>query len=68
MSDFKVGDDAWYFHFPEDGCGGGDVQAVELHVIKNLPQSIIDFKGRILDAYKTKQDAIDAFKKRLDEL
>lgn len=67
MNDFKVGDEAWFFEFPEDGCGGFEVGAVVLksHKITNERELT---HGYLWDSYKSKQEAIDAFKRRLDEL
>lgn len=65
MSKFKVGDAVWYFTFPEDGCGGFDLDAIELH--KNIITDKRELDYLYLNyAYKTKDLAISAFQKRLD--
>lgn len=64
---FKAGDFAWYFEFPEDGCGGFDVSDVKL-CTKQLYQHNIDYGGYLYYAYTSKEQALTAMRKRLDEL
>lgn len=67
MTDFKAGDDAWYYMFPEDGCGGHDVEAIELVVRKNLTTPELTH-GYLCDAYKSKHEAISAMGSKLEQL
>lgn len=66
MSKFKVGDVVWYFTFPEDGCGGFDVNAIELHKYIIADEKELNYPY-LNYAYKTKDLAISAFDKRLED-
>ena len=66
--DFKVGDDAWYFEFPEDGCGGFDVSAINLCVDRNLPQWSINHGGYLYYAYKSRAEALEAIIARIEQI
>jgi hypothetical protein len=67
MTDFKVGEDAWYFEFPEDGCGGFDVSAIELKCKKKLNER--DLQQLYLNySYHSCAEAINAMFKRLAEI
>ncbi len=70
MNEFKPGDDAWYWDFPEDGCGGFDVAMVELRVNRDLSESqVVAAKyGHLSMSYKSKQDAIEAILNRIMEI
>lgn len=59
MTEFNEGDNAWYFNFPEDGCGGLDVSAVALCVDKNIQGENLK-SPHLHYAYKSKSDAIYA--------
>lgn len=68
MHNFKVGDEAWFFTFPEDGCGGFDISQIELQVTRDLKQADIDYVGYLAYAYPTKQSAIDAIILKIFEI
>lgn len=91
MSEFKVGDEVWFFYTNKDSDFWGDYDAsifpknVELtngkivwasgrsdavHVYVNEKEHVARFGYTFFDEYcfGTKQDAIDAMIKRLDEL
>ena len=64
MSEFKD-DLVWGFQFPEDGCGGFDVSQVTIESFcasKNIGAGFMAY------AYKSKQEAIEAMIKRLEEI
>lgn len=63
---FKAGEDAWYFEFPEDGCGGFDVNAIELCVTQDLTK-IETEQGYLKYAYKSKSEALAAIAERIKE-
>ena len=76
MNNFKPGDEIWYFQFPE-GCGGFMVGEVELHksiISHERPYSDNYYSvqwGEIrkdVDLFKSKDEAINAMIKRLEEL
>lgn len=76
MSDFKVGDSVWWIDLYRDYRGNyvcrGDLDCENGQITKlvNIDTAEIDsFKVIPFDClYKSKQECIDAFKKRLDEL
>lgn len=64
---FKEGDIAYYFTFPEDGCGGFDIEEIELHRIKvskgQLGYSFLNY------AFRSKTGAVNSIiTKALNEL
>jgi hypothetical protein len=67
MSKFNIGDEAWYFTFPEDGCGGFDVAAIELHKIIIPDAKELDYHY-LHYAYISKSAAIRHLIKRASEL
>ena len=68
MYNFNPGDDAWFFTFPEDGCGGFDIDKIELCVTRDLHQADIDYVGYLAYAYPTKIAAMDAIRLRMEEI
>ena len=59
ITDFKPGDDVWFFEFPEDGCGGFDVSQVALCVNRNMSaMNLTD--GYVIYSYKSKTEAVNA--------
>lgn len=55
----------WAFQFPEDGCGGFDVSAVNLVKYDFCKYATAPF---IELSYKTKEEALNAMRKRLKEI
>lgn len=68
MNKFEEGDTAWYFVFPEDGCGGFDVSMVYLRENKSLTKAEIEYCHYLIYSYKSKQEALDSMYKRLEEI
>jgi len=68
VNDFKAGDDAWYFTFPEDGCGGYDIDDIELGATYNLLQVTINRNPFLSFAYKSKDEAFKAMREKIDKL
>lgn len=68
MTKFKPGDNAWFFTFPEDGCGGFDIDSIELHVKHDLSQPEINYGGYLDFSYKSKIQAINAILERIDKI
>lgn len=64
---FKVGDLIWYFTFPEDGCGGFDINQIELNKKKILDEQELSYPY-LAYAYKSKDEAIGNIYLRLQEL
>jgi len=67
MSKFKVGDDVWYFEFPENGCGGFDVSMITLHVDRNLAEWALGY-GYLDFAYKSRAEALEAIIDRIEQI
>lgn len=59
MHNFKVGDDIWYFTFPEDGCGGFDVNDIQLNHEKIKDEKHLTYPY-LHYCYHTRKNAIDA--------
>ena len=65
MNDFTKEDCVYAFQFPEDGCGGFDIAQVELNEFcksKNIGAGFMQY------AFDTKQEALEAMRKRLIEI
>jgi len=67
MSKFVHGDTAWYFIFPEDGCGGFDIDQIELGALL-LTQKVIETNDFLDMAYKSKEEAFKAIRDRINKL
>ena len=78
MSDFKVGDEVWYMGslsiFTHHAIEPTDIfikRLVVRFILNKLYVCVDDIPGLEINKnllYKSKQECIDAFKKRLDEL
>ena len=65
MNDLTQEDTVYAFVFPEDGCGGFDISQVELKAFcksRNIGCGFMHY------AFDTKQEALDAMRKRLMEI
>ncbi len=63
---FKIGDEAWYFTFPEDGCGGFDIEQIELNEL--IIDEFIINQPFIKHAFPSKISGISAMLEKLGEL
>lgn len=69
MSHFKVGDIVWFLVFTgSDSVGSVLENELEIQAIVIEPGYNLDYFNSDAAFYKSKQDCINAFKKRLDEL
>ena len=65
LTNNKTNNIMYVFEFPENGCGGFDVSRVNL---MEVDKSVNSGAGVLDYAYNTKLEAINAMKKRLDEI
>lgn len=77
MNELKENDEVYFFIFPDDGCNFGPLNEIKLE--KSIINASIDYYDRYystlwgmickdVELFKSKADAIDAMRKRMDEL
>ena len=73
MTDFKDGDEVWWFEFPDQGLGQMREVILESGIFEGLDHEYIRLQWQRsiryidVDVFHSKQEAIDAMLKRLDE-